>query len=49
MSLNRAWARDLIVWVVPVFAAVATFFAFLVVVRGEPVRDAGGAGWTAPE
>ena len=31
VSLNRAWARDLIVWVVPVFAAVATFFAFLVV------------------
>src|SRR6185503_12849894 len=29
VSLNRAWARDLIVWVVPVFAVVATFFAFL--------------------
>src|SRR5215470_14463693 len=36
VSLNRAWARDLIVWVVPVFAAVATFFAFLVVAVASP-------------
>src|SRR6476619_613814 len=36
VSLNRAWARDLIVWVVPVFAVVATFFAFLVVVVASP-------------
>src|SRR3990172_12359576 len=31
VSLNRGWARDLIVWVVPVFAAVAVFFSFLLV------------------
>ncbi len=36
VSLNRAWARDLIVWVVPVFAAVATFFSFLVVAVASP-------------
>ena len=36
MRLNRAWARDLIVWVVPVFAAIATFFAFLVVAVASP-------------
>jgi len=36
VSLNRAWARDLIVWVVPVFAVVATFFAFLVVFVASP-------------
>src|ERR687895_2592833 len=31
VRLNRGWARDLVVWVVPVFAAVALFFSFLVV------------------
>ena len=36
VRLNRRWARDLIVWVVPVFAAVASFFAFLVVVVASP-------------
>ncbi len=36
VRLNRAWARDLIVWVVPVFAAIATFFAFLVVAVASP-------------
>ena len=36
VSLNRRWARDLIVWVVPVFAVVATFFAFLVVAVASP-------------
>src|SRR6188472_1941712 len=36
VSLNRAWARDLIVWVVPVFAAVASFFAFLLVAVASP-------------
>src|SRR5215467_11537389 len=36
VRLNRAWARDLIVWVVPVFAGVATFFAFLVVAVASP-------------
>jgi cytochrome c-type biogenesis protein CcmF len=34
--LNRRWARDLIVWVVPVFAAVAVFFSFLVVAVASP-------------
>jgi cytochrome c-type biogenesis protein CcmF len=50
VSLNRRWARDLIVWVVPVFAAVATFFAFLVVVVASPFATqsapADGAGMT---
>jgi cytochrome c-type biogenesis protein CcmF len=36
VRLNRSWARDLIVWVVPVFAAVATFFVFLLVVVASP-------------
>ena len=36
VSMNRAWARDLIVWAVPVFAAVATFFAFLLVAVASP-------------
>ena len=36
VRLNRSWARDLIVWVVPVFAAVATFFAFLLVAVASP-------------
>ncbi|HLE99783.1 MAG TPA: cytochrome c-type biogenesis CcmF C-terminal domain-containing protein [Gaiellaceae bacterium] len=34
--LNRRWARDLIVWVVPVFAAVAVFFSFLLVAVASP-------------
>jgi cytochrome c-type biogenesis protein CcmF len=36
VRLNRSWARDLIVWVVPVFAGVAVFFAFLVVAVANP-------------
>ena len=50
VSLNRRWAKDLIVWVVPVFAAVATFFAFLVVAVASPfatqVAPSDGAGMT---
>ena len=50
VSLNRRWARDLIVWVVPVFAGVATFFAFLVVAVASPFATqpapADGAGMT---
>src|SRR5262245_46131150 len=50
VSINRAWARDLIVWVVPVFAAVSTFFAFLVVAVASPfatqAAPADGAGMT---
>ena len=50
VSLNRRWARDLIVWVVPVFAGVATFFAFLVVAVASPfatqVAPVDGAGMT---
>jgi cytochrome c-type biogenesis protein CcmF len=34
--LNRRWARDLTVWVLPVFAAVSVFFAFLVVLVASP-------------
>ena len=48
VRLNRRWAGDLIVWVVPVFAAVATFFAFLLVVVASPFETqpgpADGAG-----
>jgi cytochrome c-type biogenesis protein CcmF len=36
VRLNRRWARDLIVWAVPVFAGVAVFFSFLVVVVASP-------------
>ena len=36
VRLNRGWARDLIVWVVPVFGAVSTFFAFLLVAVANP-------------
>src|SRR6187397_397956 len=50
VSINRAWARDLIVWVVPVFAAVSTFFAFLLVAVASPFTTqptpADGAGMT---
>ena len=31
VRLNRSWARSLVVWVVPVFAAVGVFFSFLLV------------------
>jgi cytochrome c-type biogenesis protein CcmF len=48
--LNRRWARDLTVWVVPVFAAVATFFSFLLVAVASPfatqVAPVDGAGMT---
>jgi cytochrome c-type biogenesis protein CcmF len=48
--LNRGWARDLIVWVVPVFAAVSTFFAFLLVAVASPfavqAAPSDGAGMT---
>jgi cytochrome c-type biogenesis protein CcmF len=50
VTLNRRWAKDLTVWVVPVFAAVGTFFAFLLVVVASPfatqVAPADGAGMT---
>jgi cytochrome c-type biogenesis protein CcmF len=50
VSLNRRWAKDLIVWVVPVFAAVATFFSFLVVAVASPFATQAappdGAGMT---
>src|SRR3990172_10749586 len=50
VRLNRRWARDLIVWVGPVFAAVATFFSFLVVAVASPfstqVAPPDGAGMT---
>jgi cytochrome c-type biogenesis protein CcmF len=36
VRLNRGWARELVVWVVPVVAAVAVFFAFLVVAVASP-------------
>jgi cytochrome c-type biogenesis protein CcmF len=50
VTLNRRWAKDLTAWVVPVFAAVATFFAFLLVAVASPfatqVAPADGAGMT---
>ena len=50
VRLNRAWARDLVVWVVPVFAAVAVFFSFLVVAVASPFATQAappdGAGMT---
>ncbi|HSF62597.1 MAG TPA: heme lyase CcmF/NrfE family subunit [Gaiellaceae bacterium] len=50
VRLNRAWARDLIVWVVPVFAAVTAFFSFLVVAVASPFTTQApppdGAGMT---
>jgi cytochrome c-type biogenesis protein CcmF len=50
VRLNRSWARDLIVWVVPVFAAVAVFFSFLVVAVASPFMTQApppdGAGMT---
>jgi cytochrome c-type biogenesis protein CcmF len=48
VRLNRLWAADLIVWVVPVVAGVAVFFSFLVVVVASPFATqpapADGAG-----
>ncbi|HUF02028.1 MAG TPA: heme lyase CcmF/NrfE family subunit [Gaiellaceae bacterium] len=48
--LNRRWARELVAWAVPVFAAVATFFAFLVVAVATPFATqappADGVGMT---
>jgi cytochrome c-type biogenesis protein CcmF len=50
VRLNRGWARSLVVWVVPVFAAVTVFFAFLLVAVASPfVTQAApqdGAGMT---
>jgi cytochrome c-type biogenesis protein CcmF len=50
VSLNRRWAKDLTAWVVPVFAAVACFFAFLLVVVASPFATQAappdGAGMT---
>jgi len=50
VRLNRRWARELIVWVVPVLAAVATFFSFLVVAVASPfatqTAPPDGAGMT---
>jgi cytochrome c-type biogenesis protein CcmF len=50
VRLNRGWARDLVVWVVPIFAAVGLFFAFLVVVVASPFATqpapVDGAGMT---
>ena len=50
VRLNRGWARDLIVWVVPVFAAVSVFFSFLLVAVASPfatqVAPPDGAGMT---
>ncbi len=36
VALNRRLLRDLIVWVVPVFAGIATFFAFILVAVASP-------------
>ena len=38
--INRKRARDLVVWVVPVIAGVATFFSFLLVAVASPFDDA---------
>ncbi|MDQ3672739.1 MAG: heme lyase CcmF/NrfE family subunit [Actinomycetota bacterium] len=50
VRMNRGWARDLIVWVVPVFGAVSTFFAFLLVAVANPfatqAAPADGLGMT---
>jgi cytochrome c-type biogenesis protein CcmF len=50
VRLNRSWARDLVVWAVPVFAAVAVFFSFLVVAVASPFATqpapVDGAGMT---
>jgi cytochrome c-type biogenesis protein CcmF len=48
VRLNRLWAADLIVWVVPVVAGVALFFSFLLVAVASPFETqappADGAG-----
>jgi cytochrome c-type biogenesis protein CcmF len=48
VAVNRRLLRDLIAWVVPVFAAIATFFAFMLVVISSPfdtqTRILDGAG-----
>jgi cytochrome c-type biogenesis protein CcmF len=48
VALNRKLLRDLIVWVVPVFAGLATFFAFILVAVASPfdtqARALDGAG-----
>ncbi len=44
VRLNRSWARDLIVWVVPVFGAVSTFFAFLLVAVANPFATQAAPG-----
>jgi cytochrome c-type biogenesis protein CcmF len=36
VRVSQSWIRDLVVWAVPVFAAVATFFSFLLVVVASP-------------
>jgi cytochrome c-type biogenesis protein CcmF len=50
VRLNRGWARELLVWVVPVFAAVAVFFSFLGVAVASPFETQpappDGAGMT---
>ena len=50
VRLNRLWAADLIVWVVPVVGGVALFFSFLLVAVASPfatqAAPADGAGMT---
>ena len=46
-AATRRSARDLVAWVVPVLGAVASFFAFLLVVVASPFDDAGRAARTA--
>src|SRR3954466_1284298 len=50
VALNRRLLRDLIAWVVPVLAGIATFFAFLLVAVSSPFmtqpRVVDGAGLT---
>jgi cytochrome c-type biogenesis protein CcmF len=50
VTTSRRWARDLTAWVVPVFAAVSTFFAFLLVGVASPFATQAappdGAGMT---
>jgi cytochrome c-type biogenesis protein CcmF len=50
VTTSRRWAKDLTAWVVPVFAAVSTFFAFLLVGVASPfvtqVAPPDGAGMT---
>jgi cytochrome c-type biogenesis protein CcmF len=50
VRVTGRWVRDLMPWVVPVFAAVSTFFAFLLVAVASPFETqpapADGAGMT---